>query len=272
MLAVFETARSRTCAVDVGPQRLRPTSFLSRDVEGCGERRGDRNRTKVVAERGEKAQVARVATCRANLPTVYLDHAQLVDAFHGADGLHEQRGLAAFVERSSREANVCLSVFHLLELSDWDDDHRCAAMCSWLETLDLVWTDSGDRAKWRGAEEALIRQVNLLETARYAPFIRELADVYQQWNPAAANELRTSPRVSTWVGRCPPLVQTCPTWRMNWDDSSTLRLASSTRNPQKRPPSPTRERSEVRRRRWGPTSTAHVFDRAVSKVPRIHAG
>jgi hypothetical protein len=79
----------------------------------------------------------------ASKPTVYLDHSTLVDAFKvhvpGTNVDHAYRPLKGWVERVAGEANLCLSVVHLVELGGWGDAEPRDAMARWYGSLPIVW-------------------------------------------------------------------------------------------------------------------------------------
>ena len=78
-------------------------------------------------------------------PTFYLDHSTFCDAlkahipeYAGADTA-SFIALMPWIERVAREANLCLSFFHLTELASWEDRASADAMVAWLEGLPIVW-------------------------------------------------------------------------------------------------------------------------------------
>ena len=81
-------------------------------------------------------------------PTFYLDHSTLCDAFRAhlvrgatpADFAY--RPLFGWIERVAREANLCLSVFHIAELGRWGDTATADAMARWFDGLPVVWVRS----------------------------------------------------------------------------------------------------------------------------------
>ncbi len=81
-------------------------------------------------------------------PTFYLDHSTLCDAFraHAVGSSKpaeaEYRPLFDWVERVAKEANLCLSTFHIAELGRWGDTTTAAAMARWYEQLPIVWARS----------------------------------------------------------------------------------------------------------------------------------
>lgn len=80
----------------------------------------------------------------ASNQTVYLDHSTLVDAFK----VHLPRTnvdpaylpLRGWIERVAAEANLCLSVVHLIELGGWGATEPSDAMARWYGSLPIVWT------------------------------------------------------------------------------------------------------------------------------------
>ena len=79
-------------------------------------------------------------------PTFYLDHSTLMDAFRAnavggrmKPSLPAYRPLLGWVERVAREANLCLSVFHLDELAHWGDESGADGMAAWYDQLPIVW-------------------------------------------------------------------------------------------------------------------------------------
>jgi hypothetical protein len=75
--------------------------------------------------------------------SVYPDHSTLCDAFKSntSDGGGVSpafRPLKGWIERVAHEASLCLSVYHLTELSRWDDRKRAEEMALWYEGLPVV--------------------------------------------------------------------------------------------------------------------------------------
>ena len=86
---------------------------------------------------------------KAGAPTFYLDQSTLSDAYiawcPGLDPKHERiyRPLRPWIERIANEANLCLSLAHLRELSRWQKTwgktKLAHAMCDWLNQLPTRW-------------------------------------------------------------------------------------------------------------------------------------
>lgn len=78
-------------------------------------------------------------------PTFYLDHSTLCDAFRAhtlgsVKAAHPAyRPLLGWIERVAREANLCLSLFHLAELARWGEVDTADAMARWYDGLPIVW-------------------------------------------------------------------------------------------------------------------------------------
>lgn len=72
----------------------------------------------------------------ASKPTFYLDQSTLCDAF---DAQGPYQALRPWVEEVAREANLCLSLNHVLELAQWPDVPKADQIVKWLDGLPLVW-------------------------------------------------------------------------------------------------------------------------------------
>jgi hypothetical protein len=76
-------------------------------------------------------------------PTFYLDHSTLVDAFKvhlpGTNVDQAYLPLKGWVERIAVEANLCMSVVHLVELGGWGAEEPSDAMARWYGSLPIVW-------------------------------------------------------------------------------------------------------------------------------------
>jgi hypothetical protein len=81
-------------------------------------------------------------------PTFYLDNSTLCAAIKAhrlepdAPRYAAYRPLASWVERVAKEANLCLSTAHLIELARWEDEATADAMARWYEGLPVVWVRS----------------------------------------------------------------------------------------------------------------------------------
>ncbi|HEY3822504.1 MAG TPA: hypothetical protein VGL81_35310 [Polyangiaceae bacterium] len=88
--------------------------------------------------------------------TVYPDQSTLSDAFKA----HRNQADAAFLPlrdwfgRVAREANLCLSMVHLIELAAWGDEAIADEMAHWYGTLPIVWVylidgvEAFEREQW----------------------------------------------------------------------------------------------------------------------------
>jgi hypothetical protein len=81
-------------------------------------------------------------------PTFYLDNSTLCAAIKAhrlepdAPRYSAYRPLAGWVERVAKEANLCLSTAHIIELARWEDEATADAMARWYEGLPVVWVRS----------------------------------------------------------------------------------------------------------------------------------
>ncbi len=78
-------------------------------------------------------------------PVVYLDTSTLCDAFKahvgsGSEKLAAYRPLLPWIAGVAKKANLCVSLFHLIELAAWPDTLSADGICEWLDALPLVWT------------------------------------------------------------------------------------------------------------------------------------
>src|SRR5580693_3235237 len=75
---------------------------------------------------------------------IYPDHSTLSDAFrarwtHATATERAHAPLREWFERVAREANLCLSPLHLIELAGWDDLATADEMARWYGSLPIVW-------------------------------------------------------------------------------------------------------------------------------------
>lgn len=96
-------------------------------------------------------------------PTFYLDQSTLSDAFRSTFVEGARRSdpaylpLRPWIERVAREANLCLSSTHVLELAAWSE-LEADAMAEWLDSLDIVWMRSYPDVQ-RAEDEYVVRVV-----------------------------------------------------------------------------------------------------------------
>jgi len=145
------------------------------------------------------------ARCRrSERPTVYLDQSTLSDAFSAMDALADDsraafQPLVTWVHEAAREANLCLSPAHILELSGWahsDGD----AMAAWLDGLDTVWLYPVQRLLQR-EDERLVREIAGLDPpSRIEPFAPSFLSLFEgTWTPEQLAEALAQPTIATAV-------------------------------------------------------------------------
>jgi hypothetical protein len=96
--------------------------------------------------------------------TVYLDTSVLVDILNASTVGNTQsdtayRPLFKWVESIATEANLVLSVAHLLEISQWPDKDGARALLSWLDELQTVWLHSLENLQAQETEHWLRRSL-----------------------------------------------------------------------------------------------------------------
>lgn len=91
----------------------------------------------------------------ATRKTIYLDQSTISDAFLATEGKRNSdvgyEPLQGWIARVSREANLCLSTAHLVELARFPELVMADRIIVWLDSLPIVWVRPMDDIAEDGA-------------------------------------------------------------------------------------------------------------------------
>lgn len=148
---------------------------------------------------------------------VYPDHSTLCEAFraHRPQAAAHERAYAplrAWFEQVAREANLCLSPVHLVELAGWDERATADEMARWYAGLPIVWVRMFQGAVRLEAEHWTKAAAGVPVPSEMKPFAPSLLTAFEAMdqNAAAALLAAGAPELA--------LVQTArtPQWRALW--------------------------------------------------------
>lgn len=105
-------------------------------------------------------------------PTFYLDQSTLSDAYRVESPEH--RPLRRWIERVGSEANLCVSIAHVLEIAYWGDEAAADGLARWLDTLPLVWAYPSNRISEMEADRLLERAAGVIDPAPVEPFAPDI--------------------------------------------------------------------------------------------------
>jgi len=123
-------------------------------------------------------------------PTFYLDQSTLCEAFLAVSLPGSRRAsdpayrrLLPCIERVATNANLCLSIIHLLELAAWSDIAAADGIATWLDALPVVWMQKVDTILSDEAEYWLKASIGL-SPPPVQPFAPSMWGVFERWTPA----------------------------------------------------------------------------------------
>ena len=136
-------------------------------------------------------------------PTVYLDTSAITDAFAGAGNFRTPSPFAplfGWIERVAREANLCLSMTHIGELSRWPDHRSATGVAAWLDELPTVWVYPSMKLEQHLEPDHWLKvAVGIASREPFSPFAPSFASSIVFMNPAFSAEFLKSAKLAQQV-------------------------------------------------------------------------
>lgn len=124
-------------------------------------------------------------------PSFYLDHSTLCAAFRSRYGKTTAQysayaRLLPWIERVARDANLVVSVLHVLELRRWGDVAAARDFARWLDGLPTVWAYAMPHVQAEEDENHLLSAFKLSHSEPVRPFAPAMLSTFDELTPESS--------------------------------------------------------------------------------------
>lgn len=193
------------------------------------------------------------------MPTVYLDHSTLCDAFRANAGdatVHPTyKTLFQWVESVALEGGLCLSMFHIDELGAWADISAANGLAQWLDSVNVRWTRTAARVSSEEDDRLVAELAGVAELVEVRPFAGSLLGMFDGASPSDIAEMLVDPTCTAVLqafraGEDSRLRRFMPEWHAVLVDNRAAAASSSVSEDELRAQLEFQERVALRKRAW----------------------